>query len=82
MGGRDLVMAKHFDKDGDGKLNEVERENAMKALAEGYEDKFIWGIEQGGANTMHRLLQKRGVFVHGENFIEVGKTYPEHPLTK
>jgi Ca2+-binding EF-hand superfamily protein len=45
VGGRDLVMAKHFDKDGDGKLNEIERENAMKALAEGYEDKFVWGIE-------------------------------------
>jgi hypothetical protein len=45
VGGRDLVMAKHFDKDLDGKLNEVERENAMKALADGYEDKFVWGIE-------------------------------------
>jgi Ca2+-binding EF-hand superfamily protein len=45
VGGRDLVMAKHFDKDGDGKLNEVERSNAMKALANGYEDNFIWGIE-------------------------------------
>jgi hypothetical protein len=27
-------------------------------------------------------MQKRGVFVHGENFIEVGKTYPPHPLSK
>lgn len=31
---------------------------------------------------MHRLLQKRGVFVHGENFIGVGSTYPTHPLSK
>ena len=32
VGGRDLVIAKHFDKDGDGILNEVEKANAMKAL--------------------------------------------------
>ena len=38
MGARDYVMAKHFDKDCDGKLNEIERSNAIKALKEGYED--------------------------------------------
>ena len=32
VGGRDLVIAKRFDLDGDGILNAVERENAVKAL--------------------------------------------------
>ena len=56
----------------DGRLNTAEKANAMQALQDGYENNFIWGIEQSGANGEHRLLQKRGVFVHGENFIEVG----------
>lgn len=30
---------------------------------------------------MHRLLQKRGQFVHAENFMVVRDTYPTHPLT-
>ena len=41
----------------------------------------MWGIEQSGSNTVHRLLQKRGQFVHGENFGVIGVTYPVHPLT-
>lgn len=32
VGGRDLVVATLFDKDRDGKLSSVERENAIKAL--------------------------------------------------
>jgi hypothetical protein len=60
VGGRDLVIAKHFDKDGDGRLNTAEKQNAVQALKEGFESKFVWGIEQSGATAMHRLLQKRG----------------------
>ena len=60
VGGRDLVVAKHFDKDEDGRLNTAEKANAIKALKEGFENKFVWGIEQSGANSLHRLLQKRG----------------------
>jgi hypothetical protein len=56
VGGRDIVIAKHFDKDMDGRLNTAERENALKALTEGFEDKFIWGLEQSGPNTLNRLL--------------------------
>ena len=37
---RDLVLAKHFDKDGDGRLNTPEKEAAMKAIEEGFEKKF------------------------------------------
>jgi hypothetical protein len=82
VGGRDLVIAKHFDKDEDGRLNTAEKANAMDALKNGYEDNFVWGIEQSGPQGHHRLLQKRGVFVRGENFIEVGTSYPQHHLNK
>jgi hypothetical protein len=56
VGGKDLVIAKRFDLDKDGRLNTAEKENAFKALQDGYEGKFIWGIEQSGPNTLHRLL--------------------------
>lgn len=32
VGNRDLVMAKYFDKDEDGKLNEKEKAAAMQAI--------------------------------------------------
>jgi hypothetical protein len=32
VGGKDYVVAKCFDKDGDGKLNAVEKANAVEAL--------------------------------------------------
>ena len=32
VGNRDYVIAKVFDKDGDGKLNESERKNALDAI--------------------------------------------------
>lgn len=32
VGGKDYVVAKQFDKDGDGKLNAEERKNAIEAL--------------------------------------------------
>ena len=37
VGNKDLVIAKHFDKDGDGRLNTGEKANAMKAIQEGFE---------------------------------------------
>ena len=60
MGDKDLVIAKRFDKDGDGILNATEREEAMNSLRNGYENQFIWGIEQTGALSNLRILQKRG----------------------
>ena len=56
VGGRDLVIAKHFDEDKDGRLNTAEKEKAMKALQNGFEDNFVWGIEQSGACANHRIL--------------------------
>lgn len=38
VGGRDLVIAKYFDEDKDGRLNTAEKQNAMKALKDGFEN--------------------------------------------
>lgn len=53
----------------------------MKALQEGFENQFVWGIEQSGPTGLHRIMQKRGKIVHAENFTVVRDTYPIHPLT-
>ena len=71
VGNRDFVIAKLFDADKDGKLNEQERKAALDALnsvsagkgvlilsQQGHEDKFVWGIEQSGAHRAYRILQK------------------------
>jgi hypothetical protein len=79
---RDMALAKHFDKDGDGRLNTAEKEAAMKALEDGFESKFIWGIEQSGGLKEHiRVMQRRGKILVGENFTPLLETYPVHPLT-
>lgn len=45
----DLFLAKRFDKDKDGKLNEEELANAKQAIASGYKDQFVFGLERTGA---------------------------------
>jgi hypothetical protein len=80
VGNRDLVMAKHFDKDMDGKLNAVERANAEEAIKNGFENNFVWGLEQSGPENS-RIMQKRGEVVQGEDFTLVGTTYPVHQLS-
>ena len=81
VGNRDFVIAKLFDADKDGKLNEQERKAALDALnsvsagkgvlilsQQGHEDKFVWGIEQSGAHRAYRILQKVGssLILHSE----------------
>jgi hypothetical protein len=80
---RDLALAKHFDKDGDGRLNTAERDTALKALRdEGFETRFMWGLEQTGGLKEHiRVMQKRGKVLAGEDFSPLMETYPVHPLT-
>lgn len=56
VGGRDLVIAKYFDMDKDGRLNTAEKENAIKALQDGFENQFVWGIEQSGPTNLHRIM--------------------------
>jgi hypothetical protein len=79
---KDLALAKHFDKDGDGRLNTAEKEAAMKAIKEGFESKFLWGLEQTGGLKEHiRIVQKRGKVLAGEDFGPLTETYPVHPLS-
>jgi len=57
VGDRDYVIAKRFDIDQDGILNEKEKSEAIKALKNGYENNFVWGLEQSG-KYRHRMLQR------------------------
>ena len=53
---KDYFLAKHFDKDGDGKLNESELGNAKKALQEGFADRFLFGLERAGSVPLARSI--------------------------
>ena len=79
---RDFVLAKLFDADKDGKLNEQERANALEAIKNGIENDFFWNVESADSNKKFRLLQKRGVVVEADDFGKVADTYPEHPIHK
>lgn len=81
VGGRDLVIAKAFDKDKDGKLNDKEKSNALEALKKGYETNYQWGVEVSGPNRSYRVLQKRGKICDADDFSQIKDTYPVHPLT-
>ena len=41
VGGKDLVIAKYFDKDKDGRLNTTEKAEALKAIENGFAEKYI-----------------------------------------
>lgn len=44
----DLFLAKRFDLDKDGKLNEKELTAAKNAINSGYKDNFMFGLERSG----------------------------------
>ena len=81
VGGRDFVIAKRFDVDGDGKLNEIEKKNAYEALANNIEDNYVWNVDNQGGKRPFRLLQKRGKIIDADDFLPVKETYPKHPLS-
>ena len=79
---RDYFIAKFFDKDKDGKLNQEEYQAAIKALEEGFEQRFMYGVEKTACLKDHlRVMQKRGKILVGEDFNPLTETYPVHPLT-
>ncbi|OMJ89748.1 hypothetical protein SteCoe_8015 [Stentor coeruleus] len=82
VGAHDLVLASKFDFDKDGKLNSQERENALKAISQGYANQFVWGCESSGLNRSFRLIQKRGKVIVNEDFWKVRETYPDLPTDK
>ena len=65
---RDYFLAKQFDCDRDGKLNEVEKKNAIAGLENGYENNFKWNLEASGAAHSGRIVQIRGKIADSEDF--------------
>ena len=63
---KDMAIAKMFDKNKDGILDEHERSEMQKAFRDGTLDKYIWGLDQGGSGRHPRIIQKKGrVFTDG-----------------
>ncbi len=81
VGGRDYVLAKRYDVDGDGKLNEIERKNALEGIKNGVEREYVWNLESQGGKRAFRILQKRGKIIDAEDFIPLQETYPKHPIS-
>ena len=81
VGGRDYVLSKRYDVDGDGKLNEIERKNALEGIANGVEKEYVWNLENQGGKRHFRILQKRGKIIDAEDFIPLQDTYPKHPIS-
>lgn len=46
MSQREFFISSKFDKDGDGKLNETEKRAAVDALNNGYERRFLFGLDR------------------------------------
>ena len=80
VGGRDYVIAKRFDADNDGKLNEQEKKAAYEGIKNNIEANYIWNIDKLGGVRPLRLLQKRGKFIEAEDFLPIRDTYPKHPM--
>ena len=57
---KDMAIAKMFDKNKDGILDDEEKAEMMKALKDGMMDRYVWGLEQTGSNKHPRLIQKNG----------------------
>ena len=81
VGGRDYVLAKRYDVDGDGKLNEIEKKNALEGIKDGVEREYVWNLENQGGKRAFRILQKRGKIIDAEDFIPLQESYPKHPIS-
>jgi len=66
----DLFIALRFDKDNDGKLNQKEKSECMKALKEeNFEDRFLFGLDANAPindNKDPELLRNRTLQVGGK----------------
>lgn len=79
VGHTDMAIAKIFDKNRDGVLDEKEIHNMRKAIDEGAMDHYIWGLDQGGSSEHPRLIQHKGKFITEGNYV---KTLPLADLNK
>ena len=81
VGNKDYVLAKRYDADVDGKLDEIERKNALEGIKNGVERDYVWNLENQGGKRAFRILQKRGKIIDSEDFIPLQDTYPKHPIS-
>ena len=65
---KDMAIAKMFDKNKDGILDENERKEMQKAFRDGTMEKYIWGLDQGGSGKHPRIIQKKGRFITEGNY--------------
>lgn len=82
VGEKDFVLAKRYDVDMDGKLNEQEKKAAYEGIANNVENNYVWNLDKQGGNRPFRILQKRGKIIDAEDFLPLRDTYPEHPISK
>ncbi|KAF4720705.1 hypothetical protein FOZ63_004601 [Perkinsus olseni] len=82
IGARDYFIAKNFDEDRDGRLNQKERQRCMEALSKGWLDRFSFGHDQAGAKRPFAVQQRRGKIFTQDSSFELGETYPAHPISK
>ena len=81
VGSRDMLISKLFDKDKDGKLNEVERKNAEEAIRNVRFTLILTNIKSFYLPLLRQgiddMIQNR----HSGDFQKVSR-YPEHPISK
>jgi hypothetical protein len=79
VGQKDYFLSKFFDKDHKDMLHPHEREKAIQALKDGFQDRFQFGHDQSGAKRPFQVQQRRGRILNQDNVDEISETYPPHP---
>lgn len=76
IGSRDYFIGRCFDKDADGRLTAAERQQAEKAIMNGFMDKYVVGVEaQGPSRDGNMLRQKCGAIVTADNGAQASSAY-------
>ena len=84
VGDKDYFISKLYDKDNDGKLNEVERKAALNGIAQGIENNYVWNT----TNSIPQVKTKNtSVIIHNktqqQSTINNGSGHlPNEPMSK
>lgn len=78
VGPTDYFIGKQFSHEQDHRLNSSERERVVRALEEGFLDRYSFGHEQAGAKRPFPVKQARGKIVTVDNAHELNEVYPAH----
>ena len=79
VGAREFFVARRFDSNKDGVLEEDERQECLKALKDGWEEAFLFGLEAGGGTG---ASQGAGKQVLGERIQQIeGKLIKDGDLS-